>query len=521
MRFVSVCFVLSTFIVGCASVRTERPGTDPASGIVASEPAPRPNIIWIYTDDHAQQAISAYGSRINKTPNIDRIAAGGVIFDNSFVCNSICGPARAAVLTGKHSHANGFMQNGNKFNGEQLTFPKVLQKTGYETALIGKWHLGTDPTGFDHWEILRGQGHYYNPDFKSAAGPSRVEGYVTDIITDKALGWLESRDKEKPFMLMLQHKAPHRAWEPSPRHLTLYKDQHIPEPETLFDDYSNRTRAAAAQEMSIAKDMFLAYDLKMWTPDALDKKGWQYNSTIGRLTESQRAEWDAAYESEIGEYIALGLDGDELTRWKYQRYIKDYLRCIAGVDDSIGHVLDYLEENGLAKNTIVMYSSDQGFYLGEHGWYDKRWMYEESVRTPLVVRWPGGAKPGSHVTQMVQNIDMAATFVELAGGEVPAEFQGESLVPLLRGQRPKWRDSIYYHYYQGSKSTHKVHRHRGVRTERHKLIHFTEIDEWELFDLEGDPHELKSVYGDPAYAEIQRALEAELARLEDHYGVEG
>ena len=508
------CSFLALASLLCGCVATPEPWTP-------SPPKGPLNIIWIYTDDHAQQAISAYGSKVNVTPNIDRIANEGVLFQNSFVCNSICGPARAAILTGKHSHKNGFMQNGNTFDGGQLTFPKVLRSGGYRTAVIGKWHLKTDPTGFDHWEVLPGQGHYYNPVFRSAEGRSQVSGYVTDVITDKALEWLEARDRDQPFMLMVQHKAPHRAWEPGPNHLTLYDDRDIPEPDTLFDDYSHRTIAASEQEMTISRHMFSAYDLKMWTPEALEKKGWQFNSTIGRLNDEQRAAWDAAYQPRVDEYIAAGLEGDELVRWKYQRYIKDYLRCIAAVDDSIGRLLDYLDASGLAENTVIMYSSDQGFYLGEHGWYDKRWMYEESLRTPLVVKWPGVTRPGSRVPEMVQNIDMASTFVDIAGADVPTEFQGESLVPLLRGEQPEWRSSIYYHYYQGSKSTHKVHRHRGVRTERYKLIHYTEIDEWEFFDLEKDPRELRSVYGDPQYAAIQETLVEELVRLESHYGVEG
>ena len=484
---------------------------DPAQG--------RPNILFIFTDDHAQHAISAYGSKINTTPNIDRIAAEGMLFRNAFVTNSICGPSRAVILTGKHSHLNGFRRNGDRFDGSQVTFPKLLQRAGYETALVGKWHLESEPTGFDHWVVLPGQGDYYNPDFITPHGKVQIEGYATDITTDMALAWLENkRDKSKPFMLMCQHKAPHRNWMPGPDHLGMYQDETIPEPATLFDDYSGRGTAAKVQEMTIARHMYDAYDLKLPFMGAADAPRWD-RRYLDRLTPEQRRAWDAAYGPENEQYAVSDFTPEGLVRWKYQRYIKDYLRCVASVDDNIGRMLDYLDENGLADNTIVIYSSDQGFYLGDHGWYDKRFMYEESLRTPLVVRWPGVTKPGAVDTHLVQNLDFAQTFLTLAGVDVPADMQGQSLVPLLRGEAPaNWRQSIYYHYYEYP-GAHSVHRHDGVRDGRYKLIQFYTLDEWELFDLEKDPRELRSVYGDPAYAPVVERLKGELTRLREQYRV--
>ena len=482
----------------------------------------RPNILWIYSDDHAQNAVSAYGSRLAEvapTPNIDRIANEGMIFRNSFVTNSICGPCRAVVLTGLHSHLNGFRQNGDKFDGSQQTFPKLFRGAGYQTALFGKWHLSSDPTGFDKWEVLPGQGHYYNPDFITPSGRIREEGYVTDIITDKALGWLQQeRSAEKPFMLMVQHKAPHREWEPGPNHLTKFDDVTIPEPDTLFDDYSGRGTAAHEQDMTIDKTMRMGADLKVWTEE--EKKDIAMKRTYGRMTEEQRAAWDAAYDPKNKEFLEANLEGDDLVRWKYQRYLKDYLRCIASVDDNVGRLLDYLEETGLDKNTVVFYSSDQSFYLGEHGWFDKRFIYEESLRTPLVARWPGVIAPGSETTAMVQNLDCAETFLDIAGLPVPENMQGRSMVPLMRGETPDdWRKSIYYHYYEGEGKVHNVYKHYGVRTERYKLAYFYTLDEWEFYDLEKDPKEMKSEYDNPVYAQQVAALKAELARLRKLYRV--
>jgi arylsulfatase A-like enzyme len=465
----------------------------------------RPNIILVFADDHAAHAISAYGSRINETPNLDRLANEGMLFRNALVTNSICAPSRAVILTGKHSHLNGVYTNRERFDSAQLTFPKLLQQAGYQTAIIGKWHLKSEPTGFDYWDILPGQGDYYNPTFLTLGDTVRYTGYVTDIITDKVLDWLRGgRDPDKPFMLMYQHKAPHRRWEPGPAHLTLYDDVTVPEPATLFDDYEGRTRAAKEQEMTIARHLY-EEDLKLVPPSQLDER--------------QRERWTAAYGPKNAELRDAALTGDDLVRWKYQRYIKDYLRTVASVDDNLGRLLDYLDEAGIAENTVVIYSSDQGFYLGDHGWYDKRWMYEESLRMPFIVRWPGVIEAGSESVRLVQNLDFAETFLDIAGLSIPSDMQGLSLLPLLRGESPAdWRDAIYYQYFEYP-AVHMVRRHYGVRTERYKLIHYYEIGESELFDLEADPVELYNVYDKPEYAEVVQGLEARLRRLRAEYGV--
>lgn len=469
----------------------------------------RPNIVFIFTDDHASHAIGAYGgplAEVNPTPTLDRLAQEGMLFRNCFCTNSICAPSRAVILTGKHSHLNGVLDNALSFDGSQQTFPKLLQQAGYQTAMIGKWHLKSDPTGFDHWAVLYGQGPYYNPPFKTPEGRLETTGYTTEIITDLALDWLkEGRDDSKPFMLMYQHKAPHREWAPGPDYLTLYDDVEIPEPFDLFDEYGGgRTSAMKTQEMTIAQHMN-DRDLKFVPPN--------------NLTPEQLEKWNAAYGPKNEQFREAKLDGKELVRWKYQRYIKDYLRCIKSVDDNVGRVLDYLEEADLAKNTIVIYSSDQGFYLGDKGWYDKRWMYEESLRMPLIVRWPGVVKPGSENTELVQNLDFAETFLDAAGAQIPDDMQGRSIVPVLKGETPEdWRDSIYYQYYEFP-AVHQVQRHYGVRTDRYKLIHYYLIDEWELFDLKEDPHEQMNLYTDPKYAEVVKDLKAELERLREQYQV--
>ncbi len=481
----------------------------------------KPNILFLFTDDHAVQSIGAYGSRINKTPNIDRLAREGTIFDRCFCCNSICAPSRASVLTGKHSHFNGLSTNLDTFEGRQTTFPKLLQKAGYNTALIGKWHLKSDPTGFDHWEILPGQGSYYNPNFRTADKESLYIGYATDITTDLALDWLEGQKGDKPFLLMCQHKAPHRTWAPPPEFLTLYDDQDIPEPETLFDDYSGRNRILKENEMSIAGHLMYDYDLKVTGSKLPDKLGRiQENPEVKRMNPEQRSAWDAAYGPKNEKFLKDNPQGKDLVRWKYQRYIKDYLRCVASVDKNIGVMLDYLDKKGLAENTIVVYSSDQGFYLGEHGWYDKRWMYEESMRMPLLIRWPGVTAAGERISSLVQNIDFAPTFLSAAGVEVPRDMQGLSMLPLLdKDVTVPWRTAVYYHYYE--KGEHNVPPHEGVRTERYKLIHFTDLNQWELFDLQNDPHEMKSVYNDPAYTEIRLEMLGELRSLKRRYRVPG
>ena len=475
------------------------------SGCEVEQQENPPNILFIFTDDHSANAISAYGSVINDTPNIDRLAREGMLFENCFVTNSICAPSRATILTGKYSHLNGQLTNAERFDGSQQTFPKLLQEAGYETAMIGKWHLRSAPTGFEYWRVLIGQGPYYNPPIRTATDTVQYTGYTTDIITDLALEWLRNeRDAEKPFMLMYQHKAPHRRWDPGPDHLTMYDGETIPEPPTLFDDYSGRTSAARTQNMQISENLS-ARDLKIIPPP--------------ELTPEQLEVWNAAYGPKNEEIRANPLTGDDLVRWKYQRYIKDYLRAVASVDDNIGRILGYLEDEGLSENTIVIYNSDQGWYLGEHGWYDKRWMYEESLRTPFIVRWPGHIPAGSRNDDFVSNLDFAATFLDLAGAPIPEDLQGKSIKPLFLGETPEnWRTSHYYQYYEYPGS-HCVQRHYGVRTDRYKLIYFYMVDEWELFDLESDPHELNSVYEDPEYADIVSELNTELNRLRSHYDV--
>ncbi len=449
-----------------------------SSAVSCSLKKKHPNILFIFTDDHAYQAISAYGSNRNKTPNIDRIAEQGVLFTNCCVTNSICAPSRAVIQTGKYSHLNGVMDNRQVFDTAQQTFPKILKSIGYETAMLGKWHLKAEPDYFDYWNVLPGQGHYYNPDFRTPNGMVREEGYVTEIVTDKALNWLkEGRDPNKPFMLMLQHKAPHRPWMPNLKDINLYDDVEMPEPPTLFDDYSGRGSAAKMQEMEIDRHMRMEIDCKVWdfdNPDAPEKR------LRDRMTPEQLAQWRKGYEAKNEAFRKANLKGKELVRWKYQRYIKDYLRCIHSVDENVGRVLDYLDESGLAKNTVVIYSSDQGFYLGEHGWFDKRWMYQESFKTPLIARWPGVTKPGTVCDDIVSNLDFAETFLDIAGAEIPNDMQGLSLVPLLKGEKPAdWRTTFYYHYYEYP-AVHMVNKHEGVFDGRYKLMNFYELDEWEL-----------------------------------------
>jgi arylsulfatase A-like enzyme len=485
----------------------------------AQKPSQRPNIIYIMSDDHAWQAISAYGSRLKNiapTPNIDRIAANGMRFNRCLVTNSISGPCRAVILTGKYSHLNGFLTNeGQKpFDGSQQTFPKLLQAAGYTTAMIGKWHLMSDPTGFNHWDVLPGQGFYYNPDFINSDGRYAEKGYVTDIITQKSIAWLKEAGKSgKPFMLMMHHKAPHREWQPGPEELTKYKNTRFPEPPTLFDDYSNRGTAEKSQDMTISKTMRIEEDLKLYKDRSKMKV-----TGLSRLNPEQLAAWDSVYNPIIRNFYSTELTGNELISYKYQRYLQDYLACIAGVDKSVGEILDFLKASGLDQNTIVIYASDQGFYLGEHGWFDKRWMFEESYRTPLLVQWPGVTKPGMVNNDMVSNLDLAETFLDMAGVKVPADMQGRSMVSILKGHTPNdWRKEHYYHYYEYPGS-HMVKRHYGISTERYKLVHYYfDIDEWELYDLKADPLEMKNFYNDPAYAKVKADLHARLKKLMEKY----
>ena len=480
----------------------------------------RPNIIYIMSDDHAYQAISAYGGLLKdvaSTPNIDRIAQDGMRFNRCLVTNSISGPSRAVLLTGKYSHLNGFLKNEGQtpFDGSQQTFPKILQASGYITAMIGKWHLMSDPTGFDYWDILPGQGSYYNPEFINKNGKYKVNGYTTEIIAEKTIEWLDEAKKSgKPFMVMMHHKAPHRAWHPGPNELTLYKDVMFPEPSTLFDDYSNRGTAEKTQDMTISKTMRIEVDLKLFK----DRSGTKNVSELNRMSPEQLTAWNNVYDPIIDNFYRTNPEGNELVRYKYQRYLQDYLACIAAVDKSVGKILDYLKENGLDKNTIVIYTSDQGFYLGEHGWFDKRWMFEESYRTPLLVKWPGVANPGIINNDMVSNIDFAETILDIAGAKIPSDMQGRSMVPIFKGKTPgNWRKEHYYHYYEYPGS-HMVKRHYGMSTMRYKLMHYYyDIDEWELYDRQADPQEMKNVYNDPAYTSVRKKLHKKLNKLMANY----
>ena len=472
--------------------------------------AERPNILFMFTDDHATQAISAYGgplAEIAPTPNLDRIAKEGMLFRKCYVTNSICGPSRAVVLTGKYSHLNGFQVNGDTFDGSQQTAPKLLQKAGYQTAVVGKWHLKSVPTGFDHFEVLKGQGHYYNPGLLTNGEIVKHEGYTTDIITDRSIDWLESRDKEKPFFLMSQHKAPHGRWEPALRHLEWLDDVDVPEPPTLFDDYSGRSKAASQHKMGIADHM--------GDPRLMIK----YSS---KFTPEQFAVFDGHFRPRNEAFLKADLRGKERTRWHYQRYIKNYLRCVRAVDENVGRLLKYLDDNDLAKNTVVIYSADQGFYLGEHGWFDKRWMYEESFRTPLMVRWTGRVAPGKvNNRDLVSNLDFAETFLDVAGTPIPDDMQGKSLVPILEGNSPAdWRKTHYYHYYEAG--GHGVPIHFGVTDGRFKLIRFPDpkLDAWEFYDLDNDPLELESLFEDETISEEQHRMMQELEKLRDTFKIE-
>ena len=530
------------------------------------EPKKPLNIVYIMCDDHSYQTVSAYDNRFIQTPNIDRLADEGARFTNSFVANSLSGPSRACMLTGKHSHKNGFTNNEHGiFDGTQQTLPKLLGAGGYQTAMIGKWHLVSEPTGFDYWDILTGQGDYYNPIFIRNGERVVREGYSTNVVTDVALDWLDNRDPDKPFCLFLHHKAPHRSWMPDTCDLRLYDDIDYPMPDNFYDDYEGRV-AGANQELSIIKDMNLIYDLKMadkenefHTPDnpTLESYGRSlYRRDLkpgdelvpGRMNAEQQAAWDAYYDPIIEQfkkdYASGELSGDRLSEWKYQRYMHDYCRVIHSVDRNVGRVYDYLEEHGLLDNTVIIYTSDQGFFMGEHGYFDKRYMYEESFRTPLVVRMPGGKQVkaakgrtavygprtyghrSNDIDEFVQNIDYAPTILDIAGIEIPEDIQGESFLPLLRGEKPAeavtsegkgWRKSLYYHYYEYP-AEHAVRRHYGVRTERYSLMHFyNDIDEWELFDLKEDPAQMHNIYGQPGTEKVLEELRAELVRLQTLY----
>lgn len=489
--------------------------------------ADRPNIVFIFSDDHSPNAIGAYDrwlKSVNPTPRIDELAAQGMLFERSYCTNSICGPVRAVIETGKHSHLNGFRQNGDQFNWDQPTFAKLLQKGGYQTVLYGKYHLEGKPQGYDDWKVLPGQGLYYNPDFITPDGKVTIEGYCTDIVTDLAVDWLkEKRDPAKPFLLRVQHKAPHRNWMPAPRHLGIYDDVLIPEPPTLFTKHESQASPSRHQELEVDRHMDLNYDLFVdLTADfnqppsqqRQDRSAWQ---NMQRMTAAQMDAWRAYYGPLDKAFHEANLYGEALVRWKHQRYLRNYLACVKGVDESVGRLMDTLKEMNLADNTIVIYSADQGFYLGDRGWYDKRWMYEPSLEMPLIVKWPGVTSPGSRNHDLVQNLDYAETFLEMAGVAVPDDMQGRSLVPLLKGEKPKeWRDAIYYHYFEYP-SVHMVARQRGVRTDRFKLIHFYQFGEWEFYDLDADPQELTNQYANPVYGTEVARLKERLEKLKAQY----
>lgn len=470
----------------------------------------KPNILIIVSDDHAYQAISAYGSTLMKTPNIDRIANEGVIFKKAYVTNSICGPSRAVLLTGKYSHKNGFKDNENSsFDGSQNTFIKELSKTGYQTAWIGKWHLGTAPQGFQFWQVLPGQGSYYNPDFLMMDGSQkRIEGYAANIIEDVAEDWLNKRDTTKPFCLVIGHKSTHRTWIPDTTDMGMFDSVIFPLPKNFYDHYEGR-EAARVQDMTIAKTMILSYDLKMF--DGEIKEG-----SILRMNPSQRKRFDDYYQPIYADFKSRNLSGNALTEWKYQRYLRDYLSTAAALDRNIGRTLDYLDKHGLAKKTIVIYVSDQGFYMGEHGWFDKRFMYEESFRTPMMMRYPGVIKPGTINNDLVMNLDIAPTVLAVAEVSIPKDMQGRSVLPQLRNKKTKGRDAVYYHYYENGE--HSVSPHFGISTGRYKLIRFYErVNSWELYDLKNDPGEMKNVFGKKGYEKITARLKNKLNQLIDQY----
>lgn len=516
--FTSAVILANILFLGCSG-----------EGSTHSVKDQRANIVFIMCDDHAQQAISAYSSLLIETPNIDRIGKEGIIFSNSFVANSICAPSRAVMLTGKHSHLNGLRDNLDEFDGSQVTFPKLLQEAGYYTAMVGKWHLKSVPTGFNYWNILDDQGDYYNPELIEIGDTTRHTGYVTDIITDIAVQTIKNRDKGKPFCLVYNHKAPHRSWMPDTTDLYLFEDKEFPLPDNFFDNYEGR-KAAEEADMRI-KDMFYSWDMKLQPgqydvesekggsgPEDFDYIEKYAKAWLNRMTPEQRKAWDDYYLPRNNVFTELGLEGKELAKWMYQRYISDYLKCIVSIDRNTGKFLNFMEEQGLLENTMIVYTSDQGFYLGEHGWYDKRFMYEESFRTPLMIRFPAEIKAGSVSDKLVQNIDYAPTLLEVADAEIPEEIQGESLRKLWTDQSPDdWREALYYHYYEYPYGWHFVNKHDGIRTYRYKLIAFYEMGEFELYDLKNDPAEMNNLYGKDTYKSIEDSLKIELDKLRKYY----
>jgi len=479
-----------------------------------------PNILFIMSDDHANKAISAYHEGLINTPNIDQIGKEGILFKNAFVTNSICAPSRAVILTGKHSHLNGIKTNHDQFDGSQVTFPKLLQENGYQTALVGKWHLKTEPTGFDYWNILPGQGDYYNPDFIDMGDTTIYQGYVTNIIADLALNWLENRNEEKPFCLMVHHKAPHRNWMPDLKHLDKYEDIKLPIPSTYNDDYTGR-ESLKKQMLTIKDHMDYVYDFKIPcdTCPVAEVNRWahqSYEREMNRMTEGQKLMWENGYKIEIDDFIKASQSDSGLKAWKFQRYLEDYLRCITSVDENVGKLLDYIDRSGIGENTVVVYTSDQGFFLGEHGLFDKRYMYDESLRTPLLIRFPGRINPGITSDQLVQNLDIAPTLLDLAGISIPEVMQGKSMIPLFdESANIAWRKAIYYHFFEKGWG---VDSHYGIRTDRYKIIHFyDDSDQWEFFDLKEDPVEMINLIDNPRYAKTISDLKEQLHSLQNQY----
>lgn len=490
-------FISLIFFMCCLSARSQH----------------RPNIILIISDDHSYQTISAYGSKLIKTPGIDRIAREGVLFNNGYVTNSICGPSRAVILTGKYSNKNGFKDNENSsFNGNQNSFAKELQSNGYQTAWIGKWHLETKPLGFTYWQILPGQGQYYNPDFlKMDSSKIRIEGYVSNVIEDLAEDWLDHRDTTKPFCLVVGHKATHRTWIPDTMDFGNFDHINFPLPHNFYDDYTGR-KAAEVQDMTISKTMLLGYDLKMFGHDSDENK----QGSITRMNPSQRLKFDTYYHSIYKDFASRNLTGNALTEWKFERYMKDYQSTVSSLDRNINRLLNYLDKNRLFKNTVVIYMSDQGFYMGEHGWFDKRWMYEESFRTPLLMRYPGVVSPGSVNEDFVMNVDIAPTLLQMAGIRIPDDMQGESFLPLVTTKNAKGRDAMYYHYYENGE--HKVSPHFGVKNHRYKLIRFYKrVNSWELYDLKNDPDEMHNLYGSKKYKKVTKQMYSLLLQMINQY----
>lgn len=505
-----VTFLFSITLVSCQSEDAEK--------------AP-PNVLFIMTDDHSKAAMSAYPNAVMQTPNLDQLASEGVLFDRAYCTNSICGASRAVFLTGKFSHKNGFKSNHDTFNGDQATLAKYLQAAGYHTSVIGKWHLVSEPQGFDEWKILQGQGEYYNPHIVDKGDTSVIEGYTTNLITDMAINVLDQvKDTEKPFFMMLHHKAPHRNWMPDSTHLKAYKERNFPLPDTFFDDYEGR-KAAAGQDMKVV-DMYMSGDMKLPIYDKKDDpgtggmagsdraSGWE--RTYNSFTADQKAAWDEYYLPIIENYNKTKPKGKDLAQWMFNRYMNDYTKTVQAVDDNVGRINQYLKDNNLEENTIVIYTSDQGFYLGEHGWYDKRYMYEPSYGMPLIVKYPSKFKGGTTKSDLVQNVDLAPTIIDYITGEIPQDMQGASLKSLLSSSTNEWRDALYYHYYQGG-GWHHVPRHLGVSTDRYKLIYFYDIDDWQLFDLETDPDEMNNLYGKVGMEELTADMKVKLRGLIKKY----